>query len=51
MVAQTAHRLGLAADARQPIGVQALSLDDGDGYVTVELRVVGQVDALAATLP
>ena len=50
MVAEAAHRLRLAADARQPVGVQPLGLDHGEGHVAVELRVVGQVDPLAAAL-
>jgi hypothetical protein len=48
--AEAAHGLGLAADAGQAGGVQALGLDQGEGHVAVEAGVVGQVDPLAAAL-
>ena len=50
VVAEAAHRLRLALDAGEAGFVQAFGLDDGDGDVAVELRVVGEVDALAAAL-
>jgi hypothetical protein len=50
VVAQTAHRLGLAADTGQAGCVQALGLDQGEGHVAVEPGVVGQADPLLAAL-
>ncbi len=50
VVAEPAHRLRLAPHAREPRLVEALGLDQGEGHVAVELRVVGQVDALLAAL-
>jgi hypothetical protein len=39
------------ADAREPGLVQPVRLDEGDGDVAVEARVVGEVDLLARALP
>jgi hypothetical protein len=50
MIAEPAHRLGLALHPREPSLVQTLSLDDGDRYVSIESVIVGQIDALAAAL-
>src|SRR6266496_3932984 len=48
--AQTAHRLGLPLDAVAADLVQAVGLDQSEGDVAIEQRVVGKVDALLATL-
>jgi hypothetical protein len=37
-------------DPREAVGVEALGLDDCEGDVAIELCVVREVDALAATL-
>ena len=50
MVAQTAHRLCLTADAFLTRLVERLRLNDGDRHVAVQFAVVGQVDALASAL-
>ena len=48
VVAELRHRLGLALHARQAGVVEALGLDHRDRDVAVELRVVREVDLLAA---
>jgi len=48
--AEAAHGLGLAGDALAGRVVEAFGLDQGEGHIAVELGVVGQVDALLATL-
>jgi len=50
MGAEAAHRLGLAADAHAAGVVESLGLDQGEGDVAVEERVVGEVDLLLAAL-
>ena len=50
VVAEPAHRLRLALHARQAVGVEALGLDQREGDVAVEQRVVRQVDLLLAAL-
>ena len=47
---QAAHSLSLSLDARAGDLVQALGLDQGEGYLLVQEGVVGQVDLLLATL-
>ena len=44
------HCLRLAAHPREAVRVQAFGLDDGDGDIAVQLRVVRQVDALTPAL-
>ncbi len=48
--AETPHRLSLTLDSLAGGVVEALGLDQGEGDIAVELGVVGQVDALLATL-
>ena len=48
--AEAAHRLRLARDRARADLVEALGLDQREGDVAVELRVVGEVDALLAAL-
>jgi len=50
MATEAAHRLGLARDALAGGVVEAIGLDQGEGDVAVERRVVGEVDALLAAL-
>ena len=50
VVAEPPHRLRLAADARDAVGVEAVRLDRRERDVAVELRVVREVDALAPAL-
>ncbi len=50
MGAEAAHRLGLTADAGQAGGIEALGLDQGEGYVAVKAGVVSQEHAFAASL-
>ena len=50
VVAEAAHRLGLALDAGQSCVVQAFGLDHRDGDVSVQLFVVREVDLLAPAL-
>ena len=50
VVAEPAHRLRLALHAGEAGLVEALGLDDGHGYVAVQLVVVGEVDLLAPAL-
>src|SRR5207244_12072226 len=47
VVAEAAHRLRLAPDARDPGLVEALCLDHREGDVAVEFGVVREVDLLA----
>ncbi len=48
--AESTHGLRLAGDARAGDLVQALSLDQGEGYLPVQKGVVGQVDLFLPTL-
>ncbi len=50
VIAELGHRLRFAAHAREPGLVETLRLDDGDRDGTLELRVVREEDALAASL-
>jgi hypothetical protein len=50
MVAEPAHGLSFALDAGKAALVETVGLDDSDGYVAVELRVVREIDALPAPL-
>src|SRR5437868_4918964 len=50
VVAESAHRLRFASDADDAVGVESVGLDQREGDVAVELRVVGEVDALLRTL-
>ena len=50
VVAELAHRLGLAAGARLDRLADPLGLEQGDGDLASLLGVVGQVDPLAAAL-
>ena len=50
VVAEAAHRLRLAADADDAVGVEAVGLDQREGDVAVELGVVREVDALLGAL-
>ena len=50
VVAELRHRLRLALHARQPLRVEALGLDHGEGDVALQLLVVREVDALAPAL-
>ena len=50
VVAEASHRLRFALDACEAGVVQALGLDQRDRDVAVELRVVREVDLLAAAL-
>jgi hypothetical protein len=50
VVAESAHGLRLACDASAGGLIQALGLDQGEGNVAVEGRVVGEVDLLLAAL-
>jgi hypothetical protein len=50
VVAEPAHGLSLALDAEEALVVEPIGLDQGEGHLPVELRVVGQVDALLAAL-
>ena len=43
-------RLGFALDAQHPFFVEPFRLDQRDRHITVEARVVRQVDTLLATL-
>jgi hypothetical protein len=47
--AHAAHRLRLADDPLAPDLIEALGLDQREGNVAVEQRVVGEVDALPPT--
>jgi hypothetical protein len=51
MGAQAAHGLGFPLDALAAGVVEPLGLDQREGYVAVEERVVGQVDAFLAPSP
>ena len=48
--AEPAHRLAFARDPLAADLVQAFGLDQGEGHIAVEHRVVGQVDLLLAAL-
>jgi len=48
--AQSSHGLSLSGDALAGDGVQALGLDKGEGDVSVQKLVVGEVDLLLAAL-
>ena len=50
MGAEPAHRLGLARDPVAADVVQAFGLDQREGDVAIEQRVVGEVDLLLAAL-
>jgi hypothetical protein len=50
MVAESTHRLGLAADPCFALGVEALRLDERKRYITVQLGVVREIDLLLAAL-
>ncbi len=47
---QPAHYPCLAGDARPGLGVKSLCPNDGEGDVTVEVCIVGQVGLLLAAL-
>ena len=49
MGAEAAHGLGLAGDAAAGDIVQALGLDQSEGYFPVQQGILGQVDSLFAT--
>ena len=51
VVPEPTHRLNFALDSGPCCGVQLLRLDEGKSHVTVEHRVMGQVDLLLAALP
>jgi hypothetical protein len=51
VVAEPSHRLRLAADPGEAVGVQTIRLDYRNGDVAVEFGVVSEVDALAAAFP
>jgi hypothetical protein len=51
MVAEPAHNLGLPTDAGSGGVIQFLSLDQGEGHVTVEKRIMDEVDPLLAPCP
>ena len=46
VVTETAHRLRLASHADDAVGVEAVGLDQRESDIAIELRVVGEVDAL-----
>jgi hypothetical protein len=50
VIAELPHGLGLSLHAGQACFIEAVSLDHSDCYVAVQLRVVRQVDLLAAAL-
>ena len=50
VVAEAAHRLRLAADADDAVGVESVRLDEGERDVAVELGVVREIDALLGAL-
>ena len=50
MGAKASHGLSLAGDASAGDLVQALGLDQGEGYFPIQQGVLGQVDFLLATL-
>ncbi len=50
LVAEPSHRLRLAPYAREPRLVETLGLDEGEGHVASDQRVVCQVDPLLAAL-
>ncbi len=51
VVPEAAHRLRLAPDTGKALGIQAIGLDEGQGNVAIQLRIVGQIHTLLATLP
>jgi hypothetical protein len=50
VIAQAPHGLGLAAHAREPLGVEPVGLHQRQRHLAVESRVPGQVDPLAGAL-
>src|SRR3954453_2782104 len=50
VVAELAHRLGLAARPRLDRGAHSLGVEQRDGHLGVRRRVVGEIDALSPTL-
>ncbi len=49
MAAQPSHGLGLTQDAAAAVLVEAVDLDHGDRNFTIEARVLGELDLLAAS--
>src|SRR6266545_4593818 len=49
VIAESAHGLGLSSDPQEAFLIEPVSLDEGEGHVAVELRVMCEVDALLAT--
>lgn len=48
--AEATHRLGLSGDSGAGGVVQALGLDEGEGYVSVQQGILGEIDHLLPTL-
>lgn len=49
MVTEPPHGLSLSLNAYPGLCIQSLSLDEGEGDISIEAGVMGQVDKLIAT--